>query len=339
MVSCRPIIGINMKIHDGLSNLTYFTTSFNGQKRLSITLEFLRATGFDGQFIIVDATSENQSLNYADYKFVTYKHRPKCSAVEGVAIAASMVETPYAAFIGDDDLPILSGVKKVLSFLESNQDFEAVSGRAGFIDFDKLFSFKRLNLFDRFRFAVMTFLSDRYDQSTNLEDHDPLTRMQALKQKYTVSQFFITRTEYLHHIYNDSFLTMSDVHASEYSFCYAHAALCRSKKLSHTYLLRGIGSHRPNADPQESRHRLENFDKLQVEIEDFFRKLKLSDACRNAAINATKEARHRAEQVRVSTSKRKMSTVSYLYHQIKRFHFVLTGQTRERIRLALWGCG
>jgi len=329
--------GIKMTNHKKFSNLTYFTTSYNGYNRLAVTIEFLRATGFDGHFIIVDATLKNQSSKFVDYKFVTYKHQPECSAVEGVAIAASLVATPYAAFIGDDDLPILSGVEKVLSFLERNQDFDAASGRAGFVDFDKLCILDRLNHSQRLGFAVKTFLSGRYDKATNLEDPNPSNRINEMKKQYIVSQFFITRTKHLHRIYNDCFFKMSDVHASEYSFCFAHSALCRSKKLSHTYLLRGTGSHRPNANPLASRHRVKNPRTLKLEIEKFFRRLDLPSACLKEVMVATKETRLQAEKLRMNTINSRVINLSYLFYQIRRLHFALTGQTRERLMLALGG--
>ena len=62
--------------------------------------------------------------------------------------------------------------------------------------------------------------------------------------------------------------------------------------------------------------KFENFDKLQVEIEDFFRELKLSDACQNAAIDATKEQRI-LKQLKVESQGKSSIIISHRISTLK----------------------
>ena len=324
-------------MHKGLSDLSFFTTSMDGVERLLLSLNFLRSCGFDGKYIIVDASQHSQSEHFAAFNFVEYFHDPFCSPAEGAARAAQHVQTAYAAFIGDDDLPILSGVRKLVSFLEANPNFQAAHGYAGFIPFTDLSHYEDFGFTQRIKFAAKVLSSARYDKSTRLNSDDPKDRLQRIVNQYIVTQFFVTRSEITKKIYNQKFEEMKDVHASEYAYCLSHALLCKSKFIPHTYLLRGIGEHRPNADQHAKRHVLATDGSVEKTVEDFVDTLGLSaQGCSELAQEIIR-IRQKSEARRLSSHQPKRMSMFYFVHQLRRLIWVIFGHTNETVTLALFG--
>jgi len=329
--------GINMKKSNSLSDFSFYMITRNGHNRLLITLKFLKNNSFDGHLVVVDGSQSDKFYLYKKFQFVEYIHKPGCLAPEGLMIASSKIKTKYAAFIGDDDLPILSGVRQALKFLKQNSEYDAAYGNAGFVLFDELIKFNKLNLLDRFKFAMKTLLSDNYTNNVRLDYSDPLARLKSIQKKYIVSQFFISRTEFIQRIYNANYNNINDVHVSEYGFSFVHAAICKTKKLNCTYLLRGIGAYRPNANPESQQHKIKNRNKMEQEIKKFVMSCDLEKSYQSFVEQLIKEKRYEAEEIRLGNLSKNKRRFEYIIHQIKRLKFILIGQSIERTNLAFRG--
>ena len=61
---------------------------------------------------------------------IIYRHLPSLNDREAIYFLLSIIEEPYACFIGDDDYQIPDSITKCIDFLENNKDYATASGYA-----------------------------------------------------------------------------------------------------------------------------------------------------------------------------------------------------------------
>ena len=112
-----------------LNQLTLIMPTFNRHKYALRNIGFWRTTGV--RLIVLDGSASPLCSDVIGKlgDAVFYHHLP-CSITERVALARSMLDTKYAALIGDDDIFVHSGIREIIRFLDCHQDYVACSGRA-----------------------------------------------------------------------------------------------------------------------------------------------------------------------------------------------------------------
>ena len=78
----------------------------------------------------------------------------------------------------------------------------------------------------------------------DLSSKDQRSRIVMMRERYTVSQFFVTRTEIAKTLYSKIWSRIGDNYLAERVWCFLHAALTRTGFVSSHFLMRGLGEHR-----------------------------------------------------------------------------------------------
>ena len=234
--------------------LSFVMPTLNGFTRINLVCSWLHHQQFRGKLVVVDGSKKKHNELAELWDFVTYIHIPDCSTQSAQFHGFQNVETPFACLIGDDDLPILNGCDKCINFLLKNNDFGAAHGASSFLDFEKT-----QNIFERkavlnFWYCLKTFFSGRYDRNSDYSADAYLERIREFHANYIVAVFCVARTSLVKKVNNNIINELNDVHLGEILSSFGYIISARIKKLPDLYLLRGLGSHRPNAMATASRH-------------------------------------------------------------------------------------
>lgn len=152
-------------------------------------IRYYRAVDFDGQILIGDASAAPQSDKLRDAisslqaeGWARYFHLPGMSIVAALKKLSAKVDTPFAAFCGDDDVLIPSGIRESIKLLQSDPISVASNGRAYVFEIEGNALHGKLKIRERY---PMT-------HSTSVRAVDRLSKHMA---RYSVSLFSIHRTE------------------------------------------------------------------------------------------------------------------------------------------------
>ncbi len=319
-----------------LSDLSFVVPSINGEERLLLICKWLQASNFTGKYIIVDATSEDRTACFEDFPFVKYLHRPKSDAIAAAVIGMQIVETEFSAFIGDDDVPLLSGYEKCVVALSRNTDYDSSHGYASYFDVKDSLEFSRLSLGSKLAYAIKLVASPRYDIGIDLSDANFDKRLAVIAMNYCVTQFFVTRTSLTQQLYNEVIANIGDIHISEYLLCYAQAAIARSLFVSSHYLMRGLGKHRPNSRVEEARHVLDASSSVEKKARFFVDSLSVTSETANLIYWLSLSQRYRSAIINGLNIKYSGNAKKYVLHQIKRLWFCSCFQSIERLKFIWW---
>jgi len=319
-----------------LRELSFVVPSINGKERLLLICEWLRESNFGGEYIIVDASSDNKSAHFNEFSFVKYLHRPRTDAIKATAIGMQDVETQFSAFIGDDDVPLLRGYQKCVDALLQSREYDSSHGHATYVDFDGALALSNLPLVRQLEYGIQQILAPRYDEVVQLSGEDIGERLRNIAEQYVVTQFFVTRTEVSKQLYNDVIAGIGDIHTSEYAICYAQAAVARSIYVSSLYMMRGIGRHRPNSNPTASRHKLDPSGLVEKKLEQFVSLLPIRPVQARMVYQLCLSNRYRSAFENQIGLKRKKDFGRYWLHQLQRLWFCVAYQSSERLAFIWW---
>lgn len=319
-----------------LSSLSFVVPSLNGEERLLFICRWLQALNFTGKYIIVDATTEDKSACYEDFLFVRYLHRPESDAIAAAVIGMQTVETEFSAFIGDDDVPLLSGYEKCVEALFRNTEYDSSHGYATYFDVGDSLEFSRLSLCGKLFYALKLVMSPRYDTVIDLSDANAGKRLANIAMNYCVTQFFITRTSLAQQLYSEVIADIGDIHTSEYLLCYAQTAIAKSLFVPVHYLMRGLGIHRPNSRLEESRHVLESSGSVEKRVRFFVDSLLVTSDTANLIYWLSLSQRYRSATIHGLNIKYGGNVRDYLLYQIKRLWFCSFFQSIERLKFIWW---
>lgn len=101
------------------------------------SLEYYSKSNFDGEILIGDSSSNTNSeklLKIIDQykkkiKIIYYKNI-QLSADQMMSYLTAKVNFDYSVMINDDDVLVISSIKKCIKFLQDHHDYTAVNGRA-----------------------------------------------------------------------------------------------------------------------------------------------------------------------------------------------------------------
>lgn len=319
-----------------LSSLSFVVPSINGEERLLFICKWLQASNFTGRYIIVDATSEDRTACFEDFPFVQYLHRPKTDAIAAAVIGMQTVETEFSAFIGDDDVPLLSGYQKCVEALSRNTEYDSSHGYASYFDVEDSLEFSRLSLGVKLVHALKIFASPRYDTAIDLSDANVGRRLENIAMNYCVTQFFVTRTSITQQLYGEVMADIGDIHTSEYLLCYAQTAVARSLFVSSHYLMRGLGKHRPNSRLEAARHVLDSSGSVEKRVRFFVDSLSVTSETANLIYWLSLSQRYRSAIINGLNIKYGGNASKYVLHQIKRLWFCSSFQSIERLKFIWW---
>lgn len=179
--------------NDPLDNLTIIIPTFNRNYYLSRLLHYLNSNSFYNIRVADSSEPEKHQINEEMIKSLfgdssSYNWSPEkaylSNAYEKILSAIQKVETPYVTLCGDDDFPIMSGIRKCLTYLDENQDYHVVDGK--FHSFQANYSKKEL-LWRR-----------AYMKKETISSDSPISRIENLIRNYQPLSYSIHRTETLY---------------------------------------------------------------------------------------------------------------------------------------------
>lgn len=117
-----------------LSNLTIVIPSYNRQDYLMRQIDYWE--NYDAKILILDGTKlANHKLKNSKRENIRVIHLPE-SIEKRFGLAATMINTKYAAMLSDDEFFLPSSLKTIIKFLEDNPDYSACKGNAVGFAFD-----------------------------------------------------------------------------------------------------------------------------------------------------------------------------------------------------------
>lgn len=159
-----------------LDKLTVVICSYERPKQLSETLSYLRQSRLNA--IVVDGSKiplESVELESHKDGSLTYIHKPTPSLLTRLGIAASLVKTPYAILMFDDEYYLPSALVAAIRFLEDNPSYVSCGGQA--------VGFSASNSEILWRKVYETL--DGFD----LSDSDPLDRVNKHFSEYRIASY------------------------------------------------------------------------------------------------------------------------------------------------------
>ena len=110
-----------------MADLTIVIPSFNRPCFVVRNCRFLAGSGF--KVLVLDGSAADIGSYFIGMNHVRYIHAP-FSLTERLKMAASLVDTPYVAMLGDDDFFSISAVNQFCGFLDSNPEFVSCGGKS-----------------------------------------------------------------------------------------------------------------------------------------------------------------------------------------------------------------
>ena len=325
------------KMQAKLMELSFIVPSLDGVQRLLIVCDWLKYSNFGGRYIIVDASNKDHQTLFADYKFVDYLHKPSSDTPSALYFATERVETEFMAVLGDDDFPLIDQYEQIVGQLTENDEFSAGHGLATYVDFDFLLRNATKIKIAKLFFFVRTLLSPRYGSGIDLSFDSEFERLSSIHRNYTVTQFFVIRSELGRLIYTKTYASIGDTHTSEYVACFLQAALCRSRFVDGVYLLRGLGRHRPNNNLAHNRHKLSSTSKVEKRLKAIVAGTPVDKTVASTIYKLTLSARYSSENNRsLGRALTNFPKLVWIRMQLMRLAFCITKQSSHRMKFLLW---
>jgi glycosyltransferase domain-containing protein len=195
-------------------------------------LRYFHEQGFKGWILIGDSSNpEEAGLSRAVIEslksdlHILYLECPELNAIKTVEKLVAMVQTPYVAYIGDDDFLVPAGMEKCIEFLDQNPDYGAAHGYA-----------RGFKLKTRSRKAKMV-TTGVYPQRA-IEKETASERLMELLIDYSVMIFSVHRTEIWKIMWKDLNRIEDVSFAAEILPCCLSVVSGKVKSLNCLYLLR-----------------------------------------------------------------------------------------------------
>lgn len=157
-------------------------------------IKCLEYQNFEGQLLIGDSSKKNHIINIKNFlrknKFnfeIGHYSMPNHLPHQCISKLVKKIKYDYSMWICDDDLLVLSTIKKCINFLKKNPSYSAAGGKALFVHI------KNKNL---------TAITDYPLESLN--NPESLNRVKKLSENYQVVQYAISRTSGMKMRYNMS---------------------------------------------------------------------------------------------------------------------------------------
>lgn len=124
-------------IGERLKGLTLVISTLERPSHLVRLLQFYRQQDFPGRILVGDAGGTETSAiiqahitGIQEGLDIQYHHWPGAPLLQILGLTASMVETPYVAYMADRDFLIPDTLERCIEFLENHPDYVAANGIA-----------------------------------------------------------------------------------------------------------------------------------------------------------------------------------------------------------------
>ncbi|WP_288262960.1 TIGR00180 family glycosyltransferase [uncultured Prochlorococcus sp.] len=215
------------------NEISILIPTLSRQEILLETLNFYYRNRVKFVFNICDSTKKNrrsflERINYLSKELnINYYHKINFSDREAIFFLMGKTETPFAAFSGDDDFFVPSGLIKCADFLKKNNDFRVAYGKAIIVD-GKSLNNKKAKI-----------SASNYWGNLSFEDKNVITRLDKLSSNYLVNLFGVHRSKELKYDYKVSSNLPSRT-AAEILTNYLTIIRGKGKFLNHPYLIRQV---------------------------------------------------------------------------------------------------
>lgn len=219
------------------SEISILIPTLSRQEILLKTLYFYYKRKVKFVFNICDSTLKHKKLflDQIDYLSnilkINYFHKINFTDRDAISFLIDKTDTPYAAFSGDDDFFIPSGLIKCADFLKNNKDFRVAYGRSIIVD-DKTLNgeSKRIR-------------ASKYWQNISFNEKNIIDRLDKLSENYLVNIFGVHRSKELIKDYKIS-STLPSRAAAEMLQNYLTIIRGKGKFINITYLIRQVHQSR-----------------------------------------------------------------------------------------------
>lgn len=213
-------------------SVTIIIPTLNRPEYMERTLRYYRATRFTGGILIGDSSNPKHfaRLNASASLFsrdVDVRHI-KCAGLNSAAtcqLLAGMVQTPYAVYLGDDDILLTEALEECTSFLDRDTRYASAHGRAWAFSLEGESPYGELKSVEHYPLP-------------KLEESTAAARIKRQFADYSVSLFAIHRTEAWREIWRHATKVPDLSFGGELLVVACSAVLGRSKSIATPYLLR-----------------------------------------------------------------------------------------------------
>ena len=215
------------------NEISILIPTLSRQEILLETLNFYYRNRVKFVFNICDSTKKHgksflERMNYLSKELnINYYHKINFSDREAIFFLMVKTETPFAAFSGDDDFFVPSGLMKCADFLKKNNDFRVAYGRAIIVDGKSL---KDKN---------SKISASSYWGNLSFEEKNVVNRLDKLSSNYLVNLFGVHRAKELKNDYKVSSNLPSRT-AAEILTNYLTIIRGKGKFLNYPYLIRQV---------------------------------------------------------------------------------------------------
>lgn len=181
-----------------MDTISIFIPTKNRPEFLSRLLRYYHDTGFQGPIFVGDSSDPEQLAQakleisgLKDHITLAHLEMPDLNSVQCVQKLIEMLETPYAAFVADDDFLVPSALEKCAEFLDDNPDYSAAHGLGSLITVEG-------------NAAHGSMKGAGYFKQPIIEDDAAGARFTHLFQDYAVTMFSLQRLNVWQSLYRNT---------------------------------------------------------------------------------------------------------------------------------------
>ena len=213
-------------------------------------LRYYAESGFEGKIIVGDSSGPEHRARLEAFLAsnrrrldIAHVSCPELNDRQTMHRLASMVNTPYVAFTGDDDFLVTSGLEACACFLDANPDFVAANGLGWVFTVDSAPGLD--SVYGRIE------LTERYPQPEFLQD-TAAERFAAYMADYQLTLFSLHRASAWRDMWRDVLSLDDRSFGAELLVCTISPVLGRMKHLDCLYVLRQTHPRRYSLPPVAS---------------------------------------------------------------------------------------
>lgn len=213
-------------------DVTLLVPTLNRSEYLIRLLTYYSYTKFDGRIIIGDSSdayhlerTRNAVQSLCQNLNVQHIAYPGLSSSQTYEQLATLIDTSYVAFLGDDDFILTSGLRQCCQYLDSFSDFTAANGRALEFEVDNGDAYGAMSV-------------SRFYPQPNLQSKNAMERFFFHMNHYTVTLFSVHRADVWKEIWNGVSLAKDNAIAGELLPCCLSAVSGKIAHLDCLYLMR-----------------------------------------------------------------------------------------------------
>lgn len=208
--------------------------TMNRSEFLGRLLQYYADTKFRGKILIGDSSNaahlaKTKLIISANRKNLDIDHfeYPGLNNAQCISLMLRSVDTPYSAFIADDDFLVPNALEKCVEFLDRHPDYSAVHGEGISVQLDKSGAWGAPNLASEYGQAQV--FGDTAVERVNEYERNPLSTL-----------FCVHRTETWREMYKDVTSIQDIAIGTEILPCYLSVVLGKVKAIDGLHVIRQL---------------------------------------------------------------------------------------------------